>query len=70
MPRGVYDRVKSKKGKWSKIAKANHSVRMKERWKAKRAQPGFEAGIDKVSIKERLIIIENQAKAILQQMGY
>jgi len=60
---------KRKKGKWSKIARIKHSVRMKERFAAKQADPKSVVAINKMSVSERLNIIEHQVNAIRKQIG-
>jgi hypothetical protein len=58
-----------KKGKWSKIARAKHSARMKERWAAKNGIAKNVVSTNKMSVNERLNIIEHHCKAIKQQLG-
>jgi phage tail tube protein FII len=58
-----------KKGKWSKLARAKHSVRMKERFAAKQTNAKSVVAINKLSIKERLNIIEHHVNSIRQQLG-
>jgi len=63
--RGPY----KKKGKWSKLARAKHSVRMKERYAAKNSQIGNVVTTNKLSLVERLNIMEHHINAIRQQLG-
>lgn len=57
-------------GKWSKKARERHSVRMKERFKAK-MESGQISPINNKSltIKDRLNIIETQVQAIRKELG-
>jgi hypothetical protein len=66
MPRGVYER--KKKGKWSKIAREKHSVRMKERWKAKNGHKAPTNG-QVLTIGQRLDLIEDQCARIREQIS-
>jgi len=59
---------RKKKGKWSRLAKAKHSVRMKERWAAKQESKDV-VSTNKLTINERLNSIEHHCKAIKQQLG-
>ena len=60
---------RKKKGKWSKLARAKHSVRMKERWANKNKVAQNVVSTNKLTITERLNIIEHHCKAIKQQLG-
>ena len=66
--RGPYKK-RLKKGKWSKMARAKHSVRMKERWSAKNKVAKDVLTTNKLSLIERLAIIDHQTNAIRQQLG-
>ena len=70
MPKGVYERKAKKKGKWSKLARAKHSVRMKERWKNKnQTRVAVPANGQAVTIGQRLDIIDDQTARIREQIG-
>jgi hypothetical protein len=57
-------------GKWSKIARAKHSARMKERFAVKNtSNPANLLTTNKLSVKERINIIEHHLGSIKQQLG-
>jgi hypothetical protein len=66
-------RKRKRKGAWSKRARELHSVRMKERY-AQRKKAGLVgtnnvASTNKLTVTERLDIIEHHTKSIRQQLG-
>ena len=64
-----YKKKKRKKGKWSKMARAKHSVRMKERFAAKNKAAVSVVTTNKLTVMERLDIIDHHNQAIRQQLG-
>jgi len=62
-------KMKNGKMKWSAKAKKNQSNRMKEYWALKNKIAKKVVSTNKLSIKERLNIIEHHSKAIKQQLG-
>lgn len=64
-PEQLAKRKRKAKGKWSKKARLMHSVRMKERWKAKMGSVGQVNGVEG-SIKELLENIKRDSLAIAE----
>lgn len=62
-------RKSHKKGKWSKAARERQSVRMKERFSKNGSPFKSLVSTNKLSIGERLTIIEHHSSAIRQQLG-
>ena len=54
---------------WTEKAKKKQSKRMKRKWALKNKVAKRVVSTNKLSIKERLIIIEHHSKAIRQQIG-
>jgi hypothetical protein len=57
------------KPKWTAKSKKQQSIRMKEYWASKNKVAKKVVSTNKLSIKERLNIIEHHSKAIKQQLG-
>ena len=62
-------RKRKKKGSWSAKARAMHSVRMKERFASKKRVAKDVVTTNKLTVKERLDIIDHHTLAIRQQLG-
>ena len=68
-PEQLANRKRKQKGKWSKRAKERHSIRMKERFAAKKKVAQSVVTTNKLSLNERLNIITHHIEAIKQQLG-